>query len=225
MMEATQMNGFSKVNITESDIVKRVLNGEKELYEILIRRNNQKLYRIIRSYIKQTAEIEDVMQDTYLKAYKNLHQFRHTSEFSTWLIRIGINEALALIKKKKRASLITDLQQNNEHFIKPQMADTNHSNPEKKLISHEARQLLESTIDLLDTKYRIVYIMREVEGMSMTEISVCLDLTNSNVKVRLHRAKKMLKEKLYESALTQEIFEFGSKRCDHLTERVMRGIG
>src|SRR5690554_7315579 len=94
-MEAVNIKDFKNNKIKEATIIKRILGGEKELYEILVRRNNQILYRIIRSYIKDEAEVEDIMQDSYVKAFTKLYQFKLNSAFSTWLIRIGINESLA----------------------------------------------------------------------------------------------------------------------------------
>src|SRR5690606_28226831 len=99
-MEALRINEIDNHKLKETEITERILLGEKELYEILVRRNNQKLYRVIRSYLKDEAEIEDVMQDSYIKAYIKLSQFKSESSFSTWLVRIGINEALARIREK-----------------------------------------------------------------------------------------------------------------------------
>ena len=101
-MKAISVIDFKNHKITESEVIERILRGEKELYEILIRRNNQKLFRVIRSYVKDEVEIEDIMQNTYVKAYTKLYQFKLESSFSTWLIRIGINEALARLKEKGR---------------------------------------------------------------------------------------------------------------------------
>ena len=213
-----------KSKLSDSEIIYRILNGEKELYELLLRRNNQKLYRVIRGYINVSDDIEDVMQNTYLKAYEKLDQFKHSSGFSTWLIRIGINEALATFRKNgKLKSVEFNQDQSNENFIIP-MRKQSHLNPEEIIIQQEIKHLIEKTIDMLDAKYRAIFIMKEVEKMSIKEISACLDLTTSNVKVRLHRAKNILKEKLFEQQLNQDIFEFGFSRCDKLVERVLSRI-
>ena len=223
-MKAININDFKNNKITESDVVKRVLSGEKELYEISIRRNNQKLYRVLRSYIRDNAEIEDLMQNTYLKAYEKLYQFKHTSAFATWLIRIAINEALARLKEKTKIYNLKDPSQIFGSNSILEMPDETQLNPENKIIRQEAKQLLENTIDSLDPKYRTVYMLKEVEEMTINEISECLNISVSNVKVRLHRAKSMLKEKLFEKAINKEIFEFGFSRCDKMTDNVMRII-
>lgn len=209
------------LSIPEAELIQRILSGEKELYEVLIRQNNQKLYRVIRSYIRDEQEIEDIMQDTYLKAYEKLNQFQQKSQFSTWLIRIGINTSLARIKTYKQHSA---LYSGPEHplpmnFI--DIPDTEQPNPEKNMIRQETTQMVETAIDTLPAKYRTMYIMREVEGMSVADIGECLEITESNVKVRLHRAKLMIKEHLYKLSAHSKAFEFGSHKCDAITHRVM----
>lgn len=222
-MEAININDFNNHKIEDSVVIKRILSGEKELYEILVRRNNQKLYRVIRSYIKDDTEIEDIMQDSYVKAFTKLYQFKLESTFSTWLIRIGINESLARLKEKGKIYHLNEQSDNLSSTIL-EIPDNRQLNPQDKMIRNETKQILESAIDSLDIKYKTVYIMKEVEEMSLKEISVVLDLTVANVKVRLHRSKEMLKEKLYEVANDRKIFEFGFSRCDRITENVMRMI-
>ncbi len=225
-MEPIKINDYRTHKISDTDVIHRIHAGEKELYEILLRRNNQKLYRVIRGYINDQKEIEDIMQNTYLKAYEKLHQFKHNSLFSTWLIRIGINEALARLKIKGKYTNL-DLHSSENSTYKDlilEVPDAEQLNPEKKMIRKEANQILERTIDQLDIKYRTVYILREIEGMSISEISDCLDITTSNVKVRLHRAKDMIRQELYELSLDTDIFEFGFNKCDNLVEKVMRAI-
>ncbi|WP_303317557.1 RNA polymerase sigma factor [Flavivirga abyssicola] len=223
-MEAININDFNNHKINESEVIKRILDGEKELYEILVRRNNQKLYRIIRSYIKNDAEIEDIMQDCYVKAFTKLYQFKLESTFSTWLIRIGINESLARIKEKGKLYHLDKQSNNLKSNAILEIPDSKQLNPQDKMIRNEAKQLLENAIDSLDIKYKTVYIMKELEGMSLKEISTALDLTVVNVKMRLHRSKEKLKEKLYEVADNKKIFEFGFSRCDKITENVMKLI-
>ncbi|MEW7291118.1 RNA polymerase sigma factor [Aquimarina sp. 2304DJ70-9] len=223
-MERIKINDYKTHKISDSDVIHRIHSGEKELYEILLRRNNQKLYRVIRSYINDQAEIEDIMQNTYLKAYEKLYQFKHDSQFSTWLIRIGINETLARLKTKGKYIKLYESEHSPSKDFILEVPDAEQLNPEKKMIRKEAQQVLERTIDRLAIKYRTVYVLREIEGMSIAEVSDCLGLTISNVKVRLHRAKEMIREELYELSLNTEIFEFGFSKCDTLVMKVMRII-
>lgn len=223
-MEAINIHDPSDHKISESDIIKRVLSGEKELFEILVRRNNQKLYRVIRSYIKDEAEIEDIMQDTYVNAFTKLYQFKLESAFSTWLIRIGINRSLARTREMGKLHHLNEREENETNSIL-EIPDHKQLDPQEKMIHSEAKQFLENAVDSLDPKYRIIYIMKEVEEMSLKEIAIALDLTLANVKVRLHRAKEMLKANLYEASKDKNIFEFGFSRCDRITENVMKMIG
>ena len=223
-MEAININDFNIHKIKEAEVIKRILGGEKELYEILVRRNNQKLYRIIRSYLQDEAEIEDIMQNSYLKAFTKLYQFKLEASFSTWLIRIGINESLARLKEKGKLYHLNEPSNNLKSNIVLEIPDSKQLNPQEKMIRNEAKQLLENAIDCLDIKYKTVYIMREVEEMSLKEIALALDLTISNIKIRLHRSKEMLKEKLYEVTSDTTIFEFGFSKCDSVTENVMKLI-
>lgn len=223
-MEAINSNDFNNHKIMETEVIKRILGGEKELYEILVKRNNQKLYRVIRSYLKDEAEIEDTMQDSYVKAFTKLYQFKLEASFSTWLIRIGINESLARLKEKGKLFYINNQSDSLHKNTVLEIPDSKQLNPHDKMIQNESKQLLENAIDSLDVKYRTVYVLKEVEEMSLKEIAVVLDLTVANVKVRLHRSKEMLKEKLYEVANDKKIFEFGFSRCDRITENVMKLI-
>lgn len=223
-MEAININDFNNHKISESEVIKRILGGEKELYEILVRRNNQKLYRVIRGYINDDAEIEDIIQDSYLKAYTKLYQFKLESTFSTWLIRIGINESLARLKQKEKIYHLNERSGNLTSNTFLEIPDSRQLNPQDKMIRNETKYLLENAIDSLDIKYKTVYIMREVEEMSLKEISIILDLTLPNVKIRLHRSKEILKEKLFEVANNKKIFEFGFSRCDRITENIMKII-
>ncbi|WP_417431919.1 RNA polymerase sigma factor [Halpernia sp.] len=224
-MEAIKINDFNNHKITDSEIIRRILSGEKELFEMLVRRNNQKLYRVIRSYIKDEAEIEDIMQDSYVKAFTKLYQFKLESTFSTWLIRIGINQSLTRLRELGKLHHLNERDENETTNSILEIPDSKQLNPQDKMIRNETKLLLENAIDSLDSKYKIIYMMKEVEEMSLKEISVALDITLANVKVRLHRAKEMLKTKLYETANDKNIFEFGFSRCDRITENVMKRIG
>ncbi|WP_136465358.1 RNA polymerase sigma factor [Flagellimonas onchidii] len=224
-MEPIQLNDYKPHQLTESEIIRRILAGERELYEILLRRNNQKLFRVIRSYLKDESEVEDIMQNTYLKAFEKLYQFKHSSTYGTWLIRIGINEVLARLKEKDKVVHLYQRSSEEKKNTILEIPDKNQLNPEKRIIRNEAKQLLENAIDSLDAKYRTVYVLKEIEEMSINDISECLKISKSNVKVRLHRAKNTLKERLYELAANKEdVFGFGFSRCDNITEKVMQQV-
>ncbi|WP_299108188.1 RNA polymerase sigma factor [uncultured Tenacibaculum sp.] len=217
-MEVININDFNNKKIKDAEVIKRIIGGEKELFEILIRRNNQKLYRIVRMYFKNEAEVEDVMQNSYLKAYTKLYQFKLEASFSTWLIRIGINEALQRIKENKK-----QFKESLEQKV-IDIQDVKEANPQDEMIEREMKYLLEKAIDKLELIYKNVYVLKEVEGMTSKEVAEALDISIANVKIRLHRAKRMLKENLYQLSNDKSIFEFGFSKCDNITERVMNSL-
>lgn len=221
-MNAIQPDRFALTKLSDFKVVERVLEGEKELFEILLRRYNQRLFRVIRSYIHSEDDVRDIMQDAYVKAYLKLQQFNNQSSFSTWLIRIAINEALQHIRKNKR--LVTNYGKTESLENVFQLPDTNNMNPEKQTIKTETRALVEQAVDRLPEKYRVVFVLQQVEGLSNPEIAACLKLTDSNVKVRLHRAKNLLKEELFKTTHDASIFEFGNHKCDLMVEKVMKCI-
>ena len=224
IMEAVNLNEPMDHSLGEPLIIKRILGGEKELYEILVRRNNQKLYRVIRAYLKDDAEIEDAMQDSYIKAYTKLYQFKLDSSFSTWLVRIGINQALARLREKGRLRSIDSRGGCIPLNAAMELPDPGQPNPQQRMVHMETRQILERAIDNLDPKYRMVYILKDVEGMELKDIALALDLTLANVKIRLHRSREMLKGSLYCLSVHEDVFEFGNGNCDRITEKVMRSL-
>ncbi len=213
-------------SINDDEVVDRVLHGEKDAYEIIMRKYNQRLFRIVRSYLKNEDEIEDVIQEAYIKAYEQMPRFEKRSRFSTWLIRIVINEALARLKHRKRFTSIADDASECTDFIPkiPEQLITR-ENPVGKLMNAELKDALEKAVDRLPEKYRSVFVMREIEGMSIEETSESLQLTETNVKVRLNRAKGMLRETISSLYRDVEIFQFNLVRCDRIVRNVLQRLG
>lgn len=216
------MNIPGPTGLPDQELVERVRSGEKGLYEILMRRYNQTLYRAVRSYLRDGDDVQDAMQEAYVKAYTKLDQFKGDSAFSTWLVRIGINEALQVLRKQRTMHIYTDPGQRAEGLT--QLPDTGQMNPEQRTIRDEHRRLLEQAVDRLPDGYRAVYMLREVEEMSVAEVSQVLGITESNVKVRLHRAKIMVKDALLSAHQAGAAFEFGNAHCDALVAAVMARI-
>jgi RNA polymerase sigma factor (sigma-70 family) len=206
--------------LDDATVVSRVRSGEKELFEILMRRYNQRLFRVVRSYIHDGDDINDAMQDTWLKAFDKLYQFGGNAAFSTWLIRIGINEALQKIRKNKHRTINEGIELDNVI----QMPASSQTIPETIAMRSEMKLLIEKAVDELPSKYRAVYVMKEIEGMDNAEIAQALALSDSNVKVRLHRARNLMKDALLRLSSDAEIFEFGNKHCDRLVQVVMSRI-
>jgi RNA polymerase sigma-70 factor (ECF subfamily) len=202
-------------------IISKVTDGEAKLFEIIVQRYNQQLFRIVRGYVTNKEDAEDVMQSAYLKAFENLDQFRGEAQFSTWLIRIAINEALKKLKHRKNTTdlSVTD-RQNNDQTIN----GGKHHTPEAKMIEEDTNEHLEKAIDTLPPKYRSVLIMREMEQMNTKETAEVLDISQANVKVRLHRAKKMLHDELTDMLDEIDLLSFKGEDCNRMTRQVMQVI-
>ena len=202
-------------SLNDEDIVSRILHGEIHLYENLMRKFNTRLYRISMSIINDDMEAEDIMQTAYINAFRQLHTFQQRSSFSTWLTRIVINESL-LHKKKKARSLRLAAEQVENQF--------DHNTPLKKLMNKELKVILEKAVSNLPEKYRLVFVMREIQQMSTSETMEILDLGESNVKVRLNRAKEMLKNEISSYYPSAQLLEFNLLRCDRIVDNVMHQI-
>ena len=206
-------------SIADDEIITRVLNGEKNLYALLVRRYNQRFYRVGMGIINDDAEVEDVMQVAYIKAYENLSKFEFKSSFSTWLTRILINECLLRIRKRKSLSNMIDGIFGNKIYQLGQV-----QTPLMKTLNSELKNILQDAIGKLPEKYRIVFIMREIEDMSVAETQECLDLTEANVKVRLNRAKAMLRNAMTTYYKKEDLLHLHLARCSKITEHVMKQI-
>jgi RNA polymerase sigma-70 factor (ECF subfamily) len=207
-------------NISDNEIISRVLAGEKELYAIVVRRYNQRLYRVAKSIINDESDVEETMQVAYIKAYENLGKFENRSLFSTWLTRILINECLQIKKRKQTLSMNDDIIENeiNKH------PNSKVLTPAMSVINAELKTILEKAIGQLPDKYRTVFVMRELEQLSVAETQECLNLSEANVKVRLNRAKAILRNSLTSLYAKEDLFSFHLSRCDRVTDNVMKGI-
>lgn len=209
---------------TDEEIVERVKRGETALYEILMRRYNQRIYRVVRSILREDSETEDVMQDAYVSAYQHLHQFRGDAPFSTWLTRIAANEALHRLRLRKRVVSIDDTEWEGEGAMNPIEGAPD---PEQSASISELGDLLEEALLDLPQPLRVVVMLRDVEEMSTAETAAVLDLTEENVKVRLHRARRLARKWLFKrvAAGTAGAFPFMGARCDRVVSGVFRRIG
>jgi len=205
---------------SDEQVVARVLAGNTALYELLMRRHNQRLYRVARAILRDDAEAEDVMQDAYVRAYQNLGTFEGRAKFSTWLTRIAVHEALARCQKRSRFQSLDD--SNSQYGDVMNAATSSDRSPEQKSYDQELSVVLEKAVLSLPDDYRMVFVLRDVEGMSTEETAQSLNLTQENVKVRLHRAHAKLRKELYATvgATAAHCFQFHAVRCD----RVVRGV-
>lgn len=208
----------------DEEVVRRVLDGETALFELIMRRYNQRLYRVARAILRDDAEAEDVMQDAYVRAYTHLAQFGGRSQFATWLTRIAIHEALARVQRRKKTDQLGANEWNDGEGEMNIPATA--LNPEEQLCASELGRALESAILSIPEQYRLVLILRDVEQLSTTETASALDLSEENVKVRLHRARAMVRKNLFAQAGSEapRAFGFMGERCDRVVTRVMERI-
>lgn len=204
--------------ISDHEVIARVMKGEKDLYAVIIRRYNARLYRVGMSIINDDAEVEDVMQVAYIKAYENLAKFAFKSSFSTWLSRILINESLLRLKKRKLSVHLNEAFMMNNEF--PSHSPVDAQTPASKALNAELKIILEEAIRKLPEIYRTVFIMREIENMNVVDTKECLDISEANVKVRLNRAKTLLRDSLSHYYNKEDILHFHLSRCDKMVERV-----
>ncbi len=210
--------------LPDEDVVRRVLAGETELYEIIMRRYNQRLFRVARSVLHNDEEAEIVMQDAYVSAYLHLDQFAERSRFSTWLTRIAFHEALAHLRRGKRfVDLDSIIESPREHEL---MTASRDRSPEQKVFDQELKSVLEISLDALPEHYRSVFVLREVEGLDTAETSECLGISQESVKVRLHRARSLLRRQLYNRSdgVIRNAYQFNLVRCDRVVEAVLLRI-
>lgn len=220
MASAALLERAKKEDWTDEQIVERVLGGETALYELLMRRHNQKVYRVARSILRDDVEAEDVMQDAYVRAYQKLSSFEGRAKFSTWLTRIAVHEAIARSRKRSRFQSLDSADPSNGDVMNS--AISLGPSPERQTYDRELSAVIEKAVLSLPDDYRLVFMLRDVEGMSTEETAQTLDLTQENVKVRLHRAHAKLRKELYAAvgATAARCFQFHADRCD----RVVNGV-
>lgn len=208
--------------LPDEEIVSRIRAGETALYEVIMRRYNQRLYRIARAILHNDGEAEDVIQDTYVRAYEHLDQFAARASFSTWLSRIAVHESLARLRRSNRNQPLDNLD-NPEYDGEPSMQITSPApNPEQNASSAQTKDLLEEAVLGLPEHYRAVIMLRDIEELSTAETAEVLDLTEDNVKIRLHRGHGMIRSWLFEriGAGAKEAFPFMGVRCARVVEGV-----
>jgi len=212
---------FDRAQIEDEEIVRRIVAGDVALFEILMRRHNQRVARAVRAILGGDDEVEDVMQQAYLNAFEHLRQFAGEARFATWLTRIAVNEALA--RRRKRDRFFSE--GGNEITIASLESEV--PDPEQQAAGSELRQAMEREVEALPDAFRTVLVLRDVEGLSTAETAASLDISEDLVKTRLHRARTMLRDNLYRRAgvTLRSIYAFGNERCDRVVAGVMGRIG
>ncbi len=203
---------------TDLEIVQKIVAGEAKLFEIIIRRNNPSLYKVGRSYNYNHEDTQDLMQDTYIDAFTSLSKFENRSTFKTWIIKIMLNNCYKKQQKWSSKNIITA--EINEKST-PMYSNNQNTDTGKTVMNKELNYVIENALQQIPIDYRMVFSLREVNGLNVLETADALNISEANVKVRLNRAKSMLRKEVEKSYSTEDIFEFNLIYCDRMVENVM----
>ena len=213
---------------SELELVQRVQVGDSAAFRIIIQRNNRRLFRIARSILKNDSEAEDVVQEVYVRAFEHLSEFRGEAALATWLARIAINEAQGRLRRQRPSVdlAVLDSGGNGVSEVIPFPLNPD-SDPERVAAQREVRRLMEQAIDELPDAFRVVFVMRIVEGMSIEETASFLDLREETVKTRVHRARHLLRQALDAqlAPALKDSFPFDGARCAHIADLVFKRLG
>jgi RNA polymerase sigma-70 factor, ECF subfamily len=214
--------------LADEDVVARVLAGDVALFEVLMRRYNQRLYRAARAITRDDAEAEDVLQETYVRAFSALAQFEGRARWATWITRIAVNEALARVRRRGRfvERDVADIMEDGSMDERSVSDRAPLPGPAQQAEVRELAAFVERAVDELPDSYRTVFVLREVEELSTAETAECLAVSEELVKVRLHRARTELRRMLDQrfGAATREVFDFHASRCNRVVALVMSRI-
>ena len=209
----------------EAELVERARAGDAAAIEVLVRRHNRLLFRTARAILRDDAEAEDVVQETYLRAFRALASFRGESSFSTWLTRIAANQALMRLRRATRADKVIPIDHHNGASLMEGVEDEA-AGPERAAMGAEMRGLLERRIDALPDLYRAVFVMRAVEELSVEETAAALGLPEATVRTRFFRARALLRGALEHEIdfAMKDAFAFDGERCDRIVAGVLAGL-
>lgn len=205
----------------DNEIINKIISGEKELYELIIRRYNAFLYKTGRSYGYNHQDTQDLMQETYVSAFHKLAQFEHRSSFKTWITRILLNYCF---HKKAKASFYKELLMADEIVDSTIPQFSTPAKNENSVMNKELRQVIEAALAKLPIEYRMVFSLRELSNFSVAETANTLNISENNVKVRLNRAKSMLRKEIQKTYSSADIFDFNLIYCDEVVQQVMGKI-
>jgi RNA polymerase sigma-70 factor (ECF subfamily) len=228
IMRRAQAPQTAPVGSTEAELVQRARKRDEAAIRIIMQSNNRRLYRIARGILRNDGEAEDVVQETYVRAFTHLHVFRGDSSLATWLARIAMNEALGRLRRQRPGVEWTSLPPGvlEAQVIQFPLSAPS-EDPEKSMAQREIQHVVEHAIDELPDAFRIVFITRVIEGMNVEETAEILGLKPETVKTRLHRARTMLRDNVEKKIgpVVMEAFPFAGKRCQRLTEAVLKRLG
>jgi len=225
------MEPHSLPQVTTSEdalLVRGARDRNEAAIRAIMQQNNRRLFRVARGILRNDAEAEDVVQETYVRAFTHLESFRGESSFATWLTRIAMNEALGRARRLRPHVELSDLKSGVlEAQIIQFPQSSNPSDPEKSMAQREIQHVVERAVDELPEAFRIVFITRVIEGMSVEETAELLQLKPETVKTRLHRARTLLRNHVERQIgpVVMEAFPFAGRRCERLTQAVLQRLG
>jgi len=215
---------------SDEALVARIASHDEAGFELLMRRYNSRLFRVARAILKSDADAEDVLQDTYLEAYRHIADFRSESHLSTWLTRIAINQALMRLRQLKRERVIVPFARKEDESGTEQspgdIPDRQGESPSDAALRGEIRRILERKVDSLPAGFRVVLVMRDIEDMTIAETSECLGIPSATVRTRLFRARALLRDALARDLDTAAagLFSFDGARCDRIVAAVLQRL-
>ncbi|HEY8687840.1 MAG TPA: sigma-70 family RNA polymerase sigma factor [Chitinophagaceae bacterium] len=208
---------------SDGEVIHEILLGNSALFEILIRRYNPVLYKIGRGYGYNHQDTEDLMQETFINSFQSLSKFENRSSFKTWVIRIMLNQCYHKSQKfssQNKPTVEISVNQNSGSMF----LTTNNIQPDKSIINKELNNVIEAALTRLPQDYRMTFTLRELTGLSIAETAALMNITTSNVKVRMNRAKMMLRKEIEKIYSSEDIYEFNLIYCDKIVEAVMKKI-
>ncbi len=222
-------HGRTSPTLTAADdasLIRSVLAGEPAAFELLMRRYNRRLYRLARAVLRSDEEAEDALQEGYLSAFRSIAQFRQDSALSTWLSRLVLNECLGRLRRSVRRQNVIPMVSSNTSMEMNAMAADDAELPDQVLGRAQMRALLERKLDALPESFRVVFVLRSVEDLSVEETAQCLNIPTGTVRSRYSRAKSLLREALAQEVdlAEQDLYQFGGTQCDRVTAMVLRKL-
>ena len=207
-------------------LVGHVQRGNSAAFGVLMRRYNRRLYRTARAILKDDGAAEDALQEAYVAAYRHIGDFRGDAALGTWLTRIVVNQALQALRRTRREQVVVPFEDTPDGEPAHDIPDAPGGTPENLMLRAEMRRLIERKIDQLPDGYRTVFMLREVEDMTVEETAAALDIPPATVRTRLFRAKVRLREALAQEldVATQDVFGFDGERCDRIVRTVLARI-
>ncbi|MER8708632.1 RNA polymerase sigma factor [Mesorhizobium sp. M1088] len=207
----------------DMQLVGRALARDSDAFRTIIKTHNQRLYRIARGVVRNDSEAEDIVQEAYVSAFAHLESFRGDASLATWLSRIVINEALGRLRKRRRMVAMPENPQ--AEIIRFPLNPSD--DPERTMAQRQILELVERATDSLPDVYRMVFVARVIEGLSIEETAELLGVRPETIKTRLHRARALVRKALDDQIgpVLLDAFPFAGRRCERLTNAVMQRLG